>query len=179
MTTERRRHARKPCGFIVDYQSIERETEGFDKRAKTVNISPEGMCLHSSFRENCDNVLLLQIPYITPNPGIIAARVKHVSEAPSGGYYHGLFVLPLFRERFAVVDTMFMEKERIDILLDNTELNFINEKAGNEKLAEPLVLGICRFFADLNPKVTDTISSFDDLKKYLKKEIEHRNKGDR
>jgi hypothetical protein len=179
MESDRRKHERKNCTIIIDYQPMGEETTSLSKHASSVNVSANGMCIYSPYRENPDDLLLLSLPYITPNPGIIAAKVKYSIQTPYAGYYHGLLVLPLFQERFSVVDSVRPETEQLEIPCSPDETEFIRSISKRSIPEAPIVVGICKFFNDLNPRVTETITSFDELCGYLKKEIEKRTKRGR
>jgi hypothetical protein len=174
MEAERRKHERRGCGFIVDYQLMHEENRTLAKRASSVNVSSEGLCIRSGFQENPNDVLLLRMPYITPNPGIFAAKIKHTVKAQYEGYYHGLYVLPLFQERFSVVDSICLSNESIDLPLSSEDAQAVQIITGKESLNSPVIEGICRFWNDLNPKIDAPISSFDELMEFLSKELSKR-----
>jgi hypothetical protein len=177
--TDRRRHFRRTSGLIIDYQLMQEESGALGKRAASVNVSENGLCIRSPFIEKADDVLLLSIPYITPNPGIFAAKIKYSAKTDFNDYCYGLYVLPLFQERFSVVNAVSMPCEPLTIQFEETELDALKGFSGNETLANPVVEGICKFWSDLNPRITEPIASFEDLTAFLLKEIGKRNNGGR
>jgi hypothetical protein len=177
MESERRKYKRRNRGFIIDYQHIREENGRLGKRAASVNVSKEGLCIYSRFEESEDDVLLLTIPYVTPNPGIFAAKIKHAVKSEHSGYLYGLYVLPLFQERFAVVDTIAIVSEPIELELESREAEFIRNAAGEESLVGPVIEGICNFWSAINPRIDTQISSIDELTAFLSKELDKRRSG--
>jgi hypothetical protein len=176
---ERRKHPRRGCGYIIDYQLMQEETGMLSKRASTLNVSAEGLCICSPFQESPNDVLLLTMPYITPNPGIVAAKIKYTVKAQFEGYIHGLYILPLFQERFSVVDAISANIENLVIPLEPEELAALRDMAGEDGLVSPVVEGICRFWNDINPRIETPITSFEELTRFLSREIEKRNHSGR
>jgi hypothetical protein len=179
MESDRRKYKRKECGFIVDYQHIDEESDALARRASLVNVSAVGLCIHSSFMEPKDGVLLLSFPYVTPNPGVIAAKVKHVAAVRSG-YIHGLFVLPLFHDRFTAIDSTESRSETIELFVAPREKAFIDSLGKQDRESavvdehpdEKTIEGICRLFVNLNPRIDESIGSLDELTEFFKHTIE-------
>ncbi len=176
MKPERRKHVRRSCGFIIDYQHMEDENGNLSRRAASINVSKEGLCMRSAYEENENDVLLLNIPYVTPNPGIFAAKVKHAVKTEHG-FLYGLYVLPLFQERYSVIDTISLGSESIELAFDGKEAEFLRNLAGDESLVGPVLEGVCAFWNELNPKIGSRISTFEELTEFLSGELEKRRKG--
>lgn len=183
MESDKRKHARKESGFIVDYQPVEAETDSLDRRAALVNVSCEGLCIRSAVMERKDSVLLLSFPYLTPNPGVIAAKVRHSQAAPRNGFCHGLYVLPLFCERFAAVALAESRNETLELYVAPREKAFIErlaresglEGAGDGKTIER----ICRLMVGMNPRIDEAIGSLDELTDFFRNAIVHGDRRDR
>jgi hypothetical protein len=173
--SERRKFPRSTRGFIIDYQRIDDETEYFARRAASVNISAQGLCISSDYEEQLHSVLLITLPHVSPNPGIVAAKIRHMEKSSKDGYTYGLYVLPLFHERFSVVKEITFENEIIDLRLEPDEIEALRRISGSGARLGAVTEGICRFWNDINPTLDSHVGSFEGLVECLKRELMKRN----
>jgi hypothetical protein len=179
MENERRKHLRKNTSLIIDYQNINDHGDKFDKRAFAINISTEGICLYTPYREKEAEILLLRFPCVEQeNLSVIKAQVKYSIKAPVTGYYNGLYVFPAFHIILSRLQTITDDQDICDLELEEEEKEYIKKISGNNQFISPAILGICHFFRDLHIKMNKKISSDEELKDYLIEELKKRIKHD-
>ncbi|MBN1697081.1 MAG: hypothetical protein JW881_06180 [Spirochaetales bacterium] len=180
MEKERRKHARQKSSLIIDYQKITDDGDVFGKRASAINVSKEGICLYTPYREPDKEILLLRFPYIEKEgASFIAAKVLYSIQAPVTGFYHGLFVFPAFRNTFSYFQNLDRVSEDCSLELIDDEKLFLAQISGKSNDLTPAILGITQFFRDLHIKVNGRISSEEELQAYLVEELKKRTKHDR